>query len=205
MSATISRTADGQAQPIGTAKTKAAANRMDFTDKSVKGLKADPKKKKVRWEKGLPGFGIRVSPQGKKTWIAMKRNKPKVSGATRHLAMVTLGEYPRMTLAEAHRRFIEVKDAASDGVDLRVRKRSQSGVFTFANLCDLYLTDHLIPHRREKTVKVAKQLMQVAIQRWGNRPADKITKPDVLSLHEEIASRPRLRNYARFEGRGAVV
>jgi integrase len=187
-------------------KTTANWNRIAFTDRKVKSLRANPDKKIVVWEQGNPGFGIRISPKGKKTWIAMTRTRVEVQGDTRPQAQVTLGHYPMMSLAEAHTAFTKAKDDARSGVDLRARKRSNGNgdLVTFADLCNLYLTQWLEPHRRASSVKAAKQLMQLPLARWANRPAKAITKADVIALHDEIASH-RMRHYARFEGRGAVV
>jgi integrase len=177
---------------------------MAFTDRSVRGLRADPEKTIVKWEPKSGGFGIRVSPKGKKSFIAMTRIAPAVRGDIAPLVQVTLGHYPRMSLAEARKKFHEVKKDAALGVDLRVRKRGgRSGVFTVADLFDAYLTQWLEPHRRASSVKVTKQLMKLPLARWGNRPAHAVSKADVIALHDEIAANRR-RNYARFDG-GAVV
>ena len=46
------------------------------------------------WDTVLQGFGVRVSPTGRKVWFAVVR----VSGRQRRL---TIGSYPAVSLAEA--------------------------------------------------------------------------------------------------------
>ena len=65
---------------------------MKLTDRQIKNLK--PKKDRYEvWEGN--GFGIRVFPTGKKSWVYMYRVEGKVK-------RITFGSYPKMSVAEAH-------------------------------------------------------------------------------------------------------
>lgn len=78
-----------------------------FTDTFIKGLKA----KKERYEEYEGGgFGVRISPNGMKTWIY----RYKMDGKTSKL---TLGHYPTMSLANAKRRFIELNGIRKENIN----------------------------------------------------------------------------------------
>jgi hypothetical protein len=64
----------------------------NLTDVSVRSLKPPLKGQKVYFDSALPGFGIRVSYAGAKSWIV-------VVGAQRRY--ITLARYPDVTLKEA--------------------------------------------------------------------------------------------------------
>ncbi len=73
--------------------------RIKFTDITIKYLKTSGKRD-IYWCEGMPGFGIRVSSNGNKTWIYMYRfaGKPR---------FMTLGKYPNMPLFEARIAYAE--------------------------------------------------------------------------------------------------
>lgn len=68
---------------------------MSLTDAQIKRLKAPEKGQKTYFDDALPGFGVRVSQGGTKTFIALCGPKRK-----RH----SIGRYPNMSLAEARAR-----------------------------------------------------------------------------------------------------
>jgi hypothetical protein len=63
------------------------ARRVKFTDRSLKALKPPPKPKQLDYfDDSLPGFGQRVSYNGRKSWVVLYRcNGEK--------ARLTLGRY----------------------------------------------------------------------------------------------------------------
>ncbi len=68
---------------------------MSLTDAQIKRLRAPEKGQKTYFDDALPGFGVRVSQGGTKTFIALCGPKRK-----RH----SIGRYPNMSLAEARAR-----------------------------------------------------------------------------------------------------
>ncbi len=79
----------------------------NFTDTYIKTLKTLPKRYE-QYEGG--GFGIRVAPTGVKTWIY----RYKINGVTDKL---TLGHYPKISLANAKKRFIELCSVRKEGIN----------------------------------------------------------------------------------------
>ena len=55
-------------------------------------------------------FGVRVTPQGNKSFVFMYRYQGK-------LKRMTLGNYPAMSLAEAHKAHAEAKEMLTRGID----------------------------------------------------------------------------------------
>lgn len=78
-----------------------------LTDTSVKNLK--PREARYEaFDAQLPGFGVRVAPTGRKTWIVFGRQNGR---RTR----VSLGTYPQMSLAEARTEAVEALRAIGEG------------------------------------------------------------------------------------------
>src|SRR5271163_4702392 len=82
---------------------------MKFTDRSIQSLKPQAKRY-ITWEDNGKGFGIRVSPKGRKSFIYMYR----FQGLAR---MMTLGDYPKMQLSEANLAHSQAADDLKHGKD----------------------------------------------------------------------------------------
>ncbi len=82
---------------------------MKFTDRQVSLLKPKEVRYEV-WEDGRKGFGVRVAKGGKKSWIFLYR----FNGKNRRM---TFGNYPAMTLADAHIKHAEALKDLERGID----------------------------------------------------------------------------------------
>ena len=68
--------------------------RVKFTAKTIETVKPPERGRLQLWDSALPGFGLRVTEKGKKTWVVMYRNR----GRQRRM---TIGSYPAFSLADA--------------------------------------------------------------------------------------------------------
>lgn len=68
--------------------------RDKLTAKSVENIKPLPKGRLQIWDTALPGFGLRITEKGKKSWVVMYRYRDRQR-------RMTLGSYPAFSLAEA--------------------------------------------------------------------------------------------------------
>ncbi len=105
------------------------------------------------WDKKTPGFGIRISTEGTKTWFVMYR----LAGIRRRLR---LGRYPEVPLVEARKNARLALSAVAEGQDPVLEKKAKEAqlkrerleAWTFDQLCDQYVEQWAKPHLREKTV-----------------------------------------------------
>src|SRR5262249_34816149 len=95
-----------------------------LTKNAVDALKATAKDT-VYWDACLPGFGIKVTPRGRRVFVALYRT----GGARSRLRKYTIGPYGRLTLqmarAEAQKIFaarLEGRDPATQKQGTRRRK-----------------------------------------------------------------------------------
>ena len=108
---------------------------IPFTDLGIKNLKALDKRK-IYWRNGLPDFGVRVSPNGNKTWIYEYRfgNKTRRMG---------LGRYPIVSLAKATQLYFKAQNKILEGIDpLQERqktKKAHNEELTVRELIDIYI------------------------------------------------------------------
>ena len=108
---------------------------MRFTDRSIKALKRKSARFEV-WEDGRTGFGVRVSPAGRISWLYLYR----FDGRARRM---TLGTYPSLGLADARLKMVEAKrtlDRGSDPGRLHVEhRRLERQAETVSELVDVYI------------------------------------------------------------------
>src|ERR1041385_7140509 len=72
----------------------------------------------VYWDAGLPGFGVKVTPRGKKVFIVLYRT----GGAGSRLRKYTIGPYGRITPAMARAQAQKIFAARLDGRDPAAEK-----------------------------------------------------------------------------------
>ena len=104
------------------------------------------------WDRELKGFGVRVSPQGLKSFIVQYRTP---SG--RHRRTV-IGRFGLMTVEQARIDAHERLLAVSKGVDPAEAAASDRGTITIGEICDWYLReagDGRILGRRNRPIKAS--------------------------------------------------
>ncbi len=134
------------------------------------------------WDESLPGFGVRVSPQGDKTFFVMFR----VNGQRRRL---TLGKYPVITIADARRAARKALGQVAAGHDpAGERPQPPAKAYLVGQLIEDYLERYARP--RKRSWREDERLLRRDVQpRWEDRPAGEIKRGDVRALLETILAR----------------
>ncbi|HEY6669883.1 MAG TPA: integrase arm-type DNA-binding domain-containing protein [Methyloceanibacter sp.] len=158
-----------------------------MTDRKLQSLKRKGKRYEVM-DSDVPGFGVRVSEVGQKSFILIARY-PGSPNPTRR----ALGEYPSMSLGEARERAKDWR-AIRKGIDpkteearlrrLELRKQAT----TFASVADDFIERHVKGQR--KAVDTEREIRKELIAHWADRPVASIAREDVIALVEAIARRP---------------
>lgn len=157
---------------------------IKFTDRSIQSLKADTSRY-IKWKDNGDGLGIRVSPKGKKSFIYMYR----FDGKSR---MMTLGDYPKMSLVEAniaHSKALELKSLGIDPAEKHIiAARQEREAETIEELVAEYIEKWAKPRKRS-WYKDQLILNKDVLPHWEKRKAKDITRKDVVALLDRIVSR----------------
>src|SRR5229473_2020415 len=92
--------------------------RIRLTKSAIDALPT-PQSDAIYWDAGCPGFGVKVTPKGRKVFIVLYRT----GGAGSKLRKYTIGPYGRVTLHQARVAAQRVFAAKLDGRDLAAEKR----------------------------------------------------------------------------------
>jgi hypothetical protein len=76
-------------------------------------------KDNIYWDSGFPGFGVKVTPKGRKVFVVLYRT----GGAASRLRKYTIGLYGRITLAMARGQAQKIFAARVDGRDPAAEKQ----------------------------------------------------------------------------------
>ena len=155
---------------------------MKFTDKKIQNLKPKPQRYE-EWEGN--GFGVRVTPRGVRSFVYLYR----FEGKARRL---TLGTYPTMTLADAHKAHAEAVKKLEQGIDPGAvtvsERRENREAPTVAALADEYLEKWAKPRKRSWR-EDQRILEKDVLPLWGERKAKDITRQDVIRLLDGVMDR----------------
>ncbi|MCZ6753101.1 MAG: Arm DNA-binding domain-containing protein, partial [Acidobacteria bacterium] len=109
---------------------------VKLTAKKLDALKPNAERQVDYFDQSLPGFNVRISPLGRKTFTLMYRFAGK-------LRRLTIGRYPPLTLADARDQAKDALRDASKGIfDPAAKKRQDRMGETFEDLCKEYLERH---------------------------------------------------------------
>src|SRR5690349_20505023 len=109
-----------------------------FTARSISALKPPTTGRVEYWDRDVSGFGLRISAEGRKTWVVRYR----VEGQ-RLLRRLTLKPtYPDLSLADARERARRALRQAADGVDPGAEKQERRDAGTFEDLAVEYIKRH---------------------------------------------------------------
>jgi integrase len=156
-----------------------------MTKSAVDALKA-ASKDAVYWDGGLPGFGVKVTPRGRKVFVVLYR----IGGAGSRLRKYTIGPYGRVTLQMARAEAQKVLAARLEGRDPATEKRESKRRMTtdrVDDLIEIFIVQHVSKTR--KAAEIARLLRREVVSRWGNRCIHAIGKRDIVELASEIAQR----------------
>lgn len=161
---------------------------MRFTDRSIKALKPEEKRRDIREGKSRPGFAVRVFPSGKKSFIYIYA----LNGVKRRLTLGTFGDHPAMGLSEAHTEYEAARRKVEKGIDPAAEKLeaelAEKRADTIEQLTAEYIEKWAKPRKRtwqEDQRILDKDIIPV----WGKRKAKEISRRDVILLLDSIVDR----------------
>jgi integrase len=159
--------------------------RIRLTKRAIDALPT-AKSDTVFWDTGFPGFGMKVTPKGRKVFIVLYR----IGGAGSKLRKYTIGPYGRVTLHQARVAAQKVFAAKLEGRDPAAEKRAARRRIVADRVEDLletFVALHLSQNRSGG--EIARLLRREVGKTWGEKSVHEITKRDVVELVSAIEQR----------------
>jgi len=169
---------------------------IQLTDAAVKRLKTPAEGRVEYWDTRTPGFGLRISSTGVRSWVMILRILKDGRWIQQRLSF---GRYPGVTLAEARAKAVEAKGQAErfedPGAEARAAKRAviEATRYTFAAVRGEFLVKYRGRGNRrpaKRTLAEVKRVLESDLfADWSDRPLSKITRRDVLDVLDVLLER----------------
>jgi integrase len=142
------------------------------------------------WDSELSGFGLKVTPAGRKVFVAQYRNRS--DGRTRR---VTIGVFGPLTVEEARLEARKVLGQAAIGEDPASGRKRASGDMEFVAVLEQFLREHVEAKRKARTAEEYRRIASLYLMpRWKNRAVTELSRKDVVNLHRDMAASPYAAN-----------
>ena len=159
--------------------------RIKLTKSAIDALPT-PSSDLVYWDIGLPGFGVKVTPKGRKVFVVLYRT----GGARPKLRKYTIGPYGRVTLHQARVAAQRAFAAKMEGRDPAAEKREAKRRVVADRVEDLlesFITQRLSQNR--SAGEVARLLRREVGQAWTGKSIHEISKRDVVEVISAVEQR----------------
>jgi integrase len=154
---------------------------IKFKARSIEALKAPKEGRVEHWSAELPGFGLRISKDNRRTWVALYRHQGR-------LRRFTIGTSPPLSLADAREKAEDILRAAARGKDPAAEKKAERQADTVSELVDLYIERHAkLKKRSWKTDR--RMLNRDVVPAWGARKVKDIRRRDVIDWLDKLMDR----------------
>lgn len=139
------------------------------------------------WDEELAGFGLKVTPAGRKVYLVQYRLGGR-KGRTRRVTIGQHGELtPTMARAEAKRLLGEIA-IGRDPANERDKRKADKSVEA---VLDHFMAEHVKPKLKASTAREYQRIAKLHIvPRLGRRPIGELKRQDIAKLHHELAEKP---------------
>jgi integrase len=159
--------------------------KINLNVKKLEGLKPDTERIDY-WDKSLPGFVLRITPDGTKTFSVMYR----IGGRRRRY---TLGSYPILKLADARDMAKDALELVRNGIDpVEEKKRREEAEvarrvegFTFEMLAKRFLAEYVAKLRSE--YEVTRSFNQYLIPEFGKTKAQELKRAAIRNYLDNMS------------------
>ena len=153
---------------------------MKLTKKIIEGLtyQGPVPRRDVRWDDEISGFGIRIYPSAKKSFIMSYRIHNR-----KHL--LTLGDFGILTLDQARKMAKQELVKVLSGINPLDKRKQSSKDQMMKSLCEAYLSRYARIHKKSWQ-EDERRILKHIIPKWGSHAVNRISRTDVTTFHAQI-------------------
>ena len=160
--------------------------RAELTDVCLRKMRTPEQAQIDIWDRLIPGFGVRCTQAGTKTFVLVYRTRGK------KWRRMSLGRYPTVTLAEARKRAVAALREISGGRDPQAAKGTTrtAAPGSFGATVETFVAEYCKQQNRASTAMETERILRsVFVPVWEKRSVADITKFDVLEVLKGIMKR----------------
>lgn len=143
------------------------------------------------WDDELTGFGVKVTPAGKKVFLIQYR----LGGAKGRTRRVTLGHLGPITCDEARTRAKELLGMVSTGRDPADERDKKKAEKTLGEAISAFESAHVDLKTKASTAEEYKRALRLHVpDKLRRRPIGDIGRADMEKLHQDLRETPTMAN-----------
>jgi integrase len=138
------------------------------------------------WDRELPGFGLKVTPAGRKVYLVQYR----LGGRKGRTRRVTIGQHGELTPAFARAEAKRLLGEIAAGRDPAAERDKTRADKSLGVVLEQFLAEHakkLKPATVEEYQRLARLYVKPALQ---NRAIGELKRPDIARLHHGLSDKP---------------
>ena len=136
------------------------------------------------WDDDIPGFGLRVLPSKRKSYIVQYR-------AGRRSRRMSIGLSTVLTCEQARTRAIAIVAAAKNGEDPAAKRDADRQAITVKELAERFDKEHISVRVKESTAKGYRRMLErVIIPALGRHRVTEVTRADIAKIHHDLRHIP---------------
>ena len=139
------------------------------------------------WDIQIPGFGLKVTPSGRKVYILQYR----IGGGNTYLKRYTIGTHGDLTPDQARKEALRLKGQIASGLDPAEAKKKERAALPFKDFSTRYLAEYAELHKKPRSIQEDRRnLDNHVLLSLGNKPLEKIGRADIAKLHHGLRESP---------------
>jgi integrase len=160
-------------------------NRLKLTKSTIDPLPSSTKEV-IWWDTDLKGFGLKVTPAGRKVFLVQYRP----AGDRRNPRKYTIGEYGQVTPYQARVAAQQVLADRAAGRDPQAERQASKRRIASEQIEDL-VTEFLARHAAQNRTagETERIFRREVLPRWGNRMLGEVRKREVIALLDTVRER----------------
>ena len=140
------------------------------------------------WDSQLPGFGVKITPSGRKNFILKYRVGD--GGRQAQQRWYLIGQFGVLTVDQARQKAIALLADINEGRDPQAVKRCNREAPRISDLWERFDTEHL-PRRKPKTQQHYRSLWNRYIEpSLGNLAIQDVRRDNIQQMHGDLGNRP---------------
>jgi integrase len=139
------------------------------------------------WDQELPGFGLKVTPAGRKVYLVQYR----LGGRKGRTRRVTIGQHGELTPMAARTEAKRLLGEVAAGRDPAAEHDKAKAGRSLAVVLDQFMAEHVRPKLKASTAREYERTARLYIvPRVGRRPIGELKRQDIAKLHHELSGTP---------------
>jgi integrase len=164
--------------------------RGKISKKSVDAMRPGPSDQFL-WDTEIKGFGLKVTPAGKKVYILQYRS----GGRERPTQRVTIGNHGNLTPDKARELAKRMSGAIANGANPAEEIALDRSAPTVADLAERFKSGHIATKTKARTAIEYRHLLDVnVLPALGRLRVSEVTRRHVTDLHHSLRSKPYAAN-----------